>query len=204
MDTTLGRKDRKREQTRQSLVDAAKALFVERGFEGTTIDDIVEAADLAKVTFYYHFKSKEEVALEIKRQCHEEATVYIENMRSTNQSADEMIERLIIDIAEWTEKNWCLLNVFCVQRFSPLLNKADNRECKPEPLTICMDVILQRGQKLGQFRQDIDRMRVAQLIDLAILCEQHNWVRAGRKAGTLIPALKSCFDFALNGILKRD
>jgi AcrR family transcriptional regulator len=202
MSTTIyGRKDRKREQRRQSLVDAAKQLFLERGFEGTTIDDIVEAADVAKVTFYYHFKSKEEVALEIKRQCHEEAFVYIETMRSTNQSAAEMISVLINDIVTWTLENWRLLDVFSAQRFRPLVER--ELECKPEPLTLCVEVILQKGQEAGAFRTDIDKRRVAHLIDLSIMCEQLFWIRAGREPGDLTSRLEQCFDFALNGVLKR-
>ncbi len=202
MSTTLdSRKHRKREQRRQSLVDAAKHLFVDRGFEGTTIDDIVEAADVAKVTFYYYFKSKEEVALEIKRQCHEEAFVYVETMRSTKQSASEMTEVLIRDIVTWTEENWRLLDVFSAQRFRPLVER--ELECKPEPLTLCVEVILQRGQEAGEYRSDIDRTKVAHLIDLSIMCEQLFWIRAGRNPAELAARLNQCFDFALNGVLKR-
>lgn len=69
---SLNRLERKKALRRQSLVDSAKQLFSEKGYAGTTIDDIVAHADVAKVTFYYHFKSKEEVALEIRRQCQEE------------------------------------------------------------------------------------------------------------------------------------
>lgn len=200
---TLTRKDRKREQRKQSLVDSAKALFLKKGYSGTTIDDIVEAADVAKVTFYSYFKSKEEIALEMRRQCHEEAVVYIDEMLSSNQSADQMILKLIKDIVDWTEKNWRLLDVFCTQRFSPLVRLESSEDCKPEPLTICIDAIIQRGQETGRFRKDIERLRVALLLDLAIMCEQHAWVRNGRKAGTLSPNLEKCFDYALNGILKR-
>ena len=200
---SLGRKDRKREQRRNSLVACARKLFVEKGYTGTTIDDIVDAADVAKVTFYYYFKSKEEIALEMKRQSQEEALKYVEKMRSTDQSAQGMIDVLIKDIVIWTEENWRLLEVFCAQRFSPLVKFENTEECKPEPLTLCVDVIIQRGQDAGEFRSDIDRMRVSHLIDLAILCEQNYWVKSGRKTGELEPRLYKCFDFALNGILVR-
>lgn len=204
MNTTQpSRNDRKRELRRQSLVEAAKRLFATHGYAGTTIDDIVAEADVAKVTFYYYFKSKEEVALEIKRKGAEEALVYIESLRAKDLSAEKMIEAFIYDVAEWTENNWRLLDVFCAQRFSPFLERETTTECKPEPITICVDVIIERGQNAGTFRKNIDRCRVAHLIDLAILCEQYHWVRSGRPDGELIINLKKCFDFALNGILAR-
>lgn len=55
------RRGRKRERTRSAISDAAIRLFSERGFGAPTIDDITEAADVSKGTFYNHFQSKEEI-----------------------------------------------------------------------------------------------------------------------------------------------
>lgn len=49
----------KAHRTRDRLFSAAAELIGERGFHGTTVDDIVERAGVAKGTVYYHFKSKE-------------------------------------------------------------------------------------------------------------------------------------------------
>ncbi|MGE3269762.1 MAG: TetR/AcrR family transcriptional regulator [Chloroflexota bacterium] len=57
----------RREATRDQLISAAAALFAARGYEATTVDDIVREADLAKGTFYYHFKSKEELVVIMAR-----------------------------------------------------------------------------------------------------------------------------------------
>ncbi|MFI0774003.1 TetR/AcrR family transcriptional regulator [Streptomyces sp. NPDC021212] len=43
------------------LADAAFALFDERGYEQTTVDDIAERAGLGRTTFFRHYRSKEEV-----------------------------------------------------------------------------------------------------------------------------------------------
>jgi AcrR family transcriptional regulator len=56
-----GRRERKRRQTRERIEAAARALFLERGFDGTTIEDITEAADVSKRSFFDYFPSKEEV-----------------------------------------------------------------------------------------------------------------------------------------------
>lgn len=184
-------------------MDCAKTLFLANGFEGTTIDQIAEAADVAKVTFYYYFKSKEDLALEIRRQCHEEALSYVENLRANEIAPEQMIGLLINDIVDWTEKNWRLLDVFCVQRFSPLVSNAEHPEARLEPLAFCLDFIIQRGQQSGRFRQDIDRTSVSQLLDLSILLQQNKWIRSGRPAGNLKQRLENCFDVALNGLLAK-
>jgi len=55
------RRERKKSRTRDELIRAALGLVQERGFEATTVDDIVEAADYSRATFFRHFPSKEDV-----------------------------------------------------------------------------------------------------------------------------------------------
>jgi AcrR family transcriptional regulator len=57
----MGLRERKREQTRHALADAALALFAERGYDATTIADIAERAGVSPRTFFTHHPSKEHV-----------------------------------------------------------------------------------------------------------------------------------------------
>ena len=207
MTSQSDRQMRKSEQKQKVLVDAARYLFSTKGYVGTTIDDIVQKADVAKVTFYAYFKSKEEIALRIRSTCLEEAIPYVETLLAKKNDAGEMISTLIADIAEWTEENWRLLDVFCALRFSPLLERTSgpNHECTAEPMVICVDAIIRRGQQAGSYRKDVDSRKIAHLMDLAIMCEQYHWIKMGRLSReSLVKSLEECFDFALNGILQRD
>jgi AcrR family transcriptional regulator len=56
-----GRRDRKKNETRQALRDAAHRLFAEKGFTGTTIDDIAEAANVSRRTFFRYYDSKDDL-----------------------------------------------------------------------------------------------------------------------------------------------
>ena len=49
------------EDRRNEILDAAKELFEKKGYDKTTVNDILEKIGIAKGTFYYYFKSKEEV-----------------------------------------------------------------------------------------------------------------------------------------------
>lgn len=51
---------------REELMDAAQALFLEKGFAATSVDEIVKRADVAKGTFYLQFKTKEDVLVALR------------------------------------------------------------------------------------------------------------------------------------------
>jgi len=53
------RQSRRTSATRNKLIQAAREVFAEKGFDLTRIDEITNRADVGKGTFYNHFKSKE-------------------------------------------------------------------------------------------------------------------------------------------------
>jgi len=56
---------RRRENTRTKLVRASLEVFVEKGIDGVTVDDLVSAAGFTRGAFYSNFSSKEEVFTEL-------------------------------------------------------------------------------------------------------------------------------------------
>jgi len=55
------RRTRKRLATRQGISNAATLLFLERGFDQVTVDDIAAAADVGRMTVFNHFRRKEDM-----------------------------------------------------------------------------------------------------------------------------------------------
>ena len=58
-----GRRERKRLETLRRIAETGLKLFIAHGYEGTTLEAIAEAAGISRRTFFYYFKSKEEVLL---------------------------------------------------------------------------------------------------------------------------------------------
>ena len=56
-----GLRERKKRATRTAIRDAGMRLFAQRGFAGTTIDQIAEAADVSRATVFSYFPTKEEI-----------------------------------------------------------------------------------------------------------------------------------------------
>lgn len=60
-DLQMDRRTRKRLATRQAISDAATRLFMDRGFDQVTIDEIANAADVGRMTVFNHFPRKEDM-----------------------------------------------------------------------------------------------------------------------------------------------
>ena len=59
--TTRARREREKEERRQSILRAAREVFFEHGFHGATVDDVAEQAEVSKGTVYLYFESKETI-----------------------------------------------------------------------------------------------------------------------------------------------
>src|SRR5271165_3909467 len=76
--------ERRRQQTREHLLQAAAQVFAERGFHGTSLDEVAAAAGFSKGAVYSNFRNKEDLFLALL------AWVYSQEM----QGLRETLERL--------------------------------------------------------------------------------------------------------------
>lgn len=64
-DSRSHRAKRRREQRRQELVEAAKLVFRDKGYHDASVNDIIDAAAVARGTFYLYFKNKQQLFAEL-------------------------------------------------------------------------------------------------------------------------------------------
>lgn len=86
------------ETRREELMDAAQALFLSKGFNDTSVDEIVRQADVAKGTFYFYFKSKDEILQALRQRFIEKFHEHLE-AAVNGCAADDWAGRL----DAWTE-----------------------------------------------------------------------------------------------------
>jgi AcrR family transcriptional regulator len=65
MSQPMGRRERKKAQTRQALADAALEMFLTRGYEQVGVRDVADAADVSVTTLFKYFPSKEALVFDL-------------------------------------------------------------------------------------------------------------------------------------------
>jgi AcrR family transcriptional regulator len=61
-----GVRARKRRETLQRITDAGIRLFIEKGYDATTLEEIASAASISRRTFFHYFKSKDDILLSLQ------------------------------------------------------------------------------------------------------------------------------------------
>lgn len=84
------------EETVKQILDVSLKLFMEKGYEKTTIQDIVNNLGMSKGAIYHHFKSKEEIMNAISKRSFEENTYLDEIYNNSNLTGLEKIQKILI------------------------------------------------------------------------------------------------------------
>lgn len=156
----------KGDQTRSRIIEEAAALFNQRGFEGASMAELMEATGLEKGGIYRHFNSKEEIAAEAFDYAWQ--TALEARMKDLDSIADR-IDRLKKFIDNFVER------AGSVPGGCPLLNTAvDADDGNPvlrerarkalARLHLRISTITREGIKEGHIRKGTDPTRLATLI----------------------------------------
>lgn len=97
---------------RDALVAAAFQLFLERGYEQTTVDDIVTLAGVGRRSFFRYFPSKEDVVFPDHERCLADMTAFL----SAGADADDPVQR-VCDAARLVLRLYAENPTFSVQRY---------------------------------------------------------------------------------------
>ncbi|KAB1139768.1 TetR family transcriptional regulator [Streptomyces luteolifulvus] len=97
---------------RDALVAAAFRLFLERGYEQTTVDDIVALAGVGRRSFFRYFPSKEDVVFPDHERCLADMTAFL----ASGDDEDEPVRR-VCDAARLVLRMYAENPTFSVQRY---------------------------------------------------------------------------------------
>ncbi len=96
------RVNRRVEEFRARVLEAADELFAAQGIEGTKIDDICDAADVAKRTLSNHFPTKSHIVQALSLEAVSRTVALIDGARLEESSTRDRLRRLFSDMREAT------------------------------------------------------------------------------------------------------
>ena len=94
----------KKEIRKKELLNIAYKLFMTKGYENTSVDEIIAEAKIAKGTYYYYFESKEETLEKVIEMMIEEECKKANEILQSNLSVQEKILGIIISMRPNTEE----------------------------------------------------------------------------------------------------
>jgi AcrR family transcriptional regulator len=153
------RRERKKQETRQRLLKCAWRLFQERGYDDATVEDITEAADVAKGTFFNYFGTKESILDEIALWRIDLLGSHVLATDDAPQGAVARIKRLIRAMtAEFSPDRELPQHLLIARISAPIRHESAHR------LGSLMHDLVQQGQTSGEIRADLDAGLVARLL----------------------------------------
>jgi TetR/AcrR family transcriptional regulator, cholesterol catabolism regulator len=114
----LSQMRRKHAAVETEILRVAAKIFSERGYQGTTLDDIAAAANISRRTFYSYFASKDDLLRHIYREVITTSMAAAKRIAEQDLSAREKLRRLIRQQVSNLTTHTALLRVFFMEVFS--------------------------------------------------------------------------------------
>ncbi len=160
------RRERRRAETRERLFRAALDLFAKRGFLETTVEDITEAADVGKGTFFNYFPTKEHVLATFGAQ----RLAEIERARDRAQNGPVLsaLRELAIDLAGQAKESPALLRAIYAAHASCAPVRAELQKRLKTGRNL-MTEVFEIAQDRGEIRRDVPASELARLTQVILL-----------------------------------
>lgn len=165
------RKDREGLTMKDLMMERSIQLFAQKGFKETSIQDIVNELNVTKGTFYYYFKSKQELLMDIHLQYIERL---IENqemiLADKTTSYPEKLHSIIFKLVHDIEKEGLRAKVFFREMRHLSEEHLEQIIPKRDRFKENVQEIIEEGMEAGQFRPDLP----SDIVTLGIL-GMTNW-----------------------------
>jgi AcrR family transcriptional regulator len=193
----LSRRERKSADIRERLFRSALQLFAEKGFAATAVEDITEAADVGKGTFFNYFPSKDHILLAFSEMQLAKLEQSVQALRESGQTIPDFLRGLVLRMTEEPLRNPGMIRAILLG----YLSSSEVREAmvaKQERAHQFHKQIAEIGQARGEIRADVPATEVAHVFRQTILGTLLIWSVAGD--GSLPERMNSALQLLWTGL----
>ena len=169
----LTRRERKKEETRRRIFETAIALFRDKGFEQTTVDEITEKADVGRGTFFNYFPRKESVLAYLSEErvalAEENAAVLLEDRAGAQDKLLDIYSFAATAYLKDRELSRYVFNEWMQRAFKPT-QEAGQRWHK------LVVAVIEQGQAAGDLRADVQPVVMESLLSSVYISTLYYWL----------------------------
>lgn len=194
----LTRRSRKKEETRDRIIQAAVQLFREKGFDATTVDDIAAGADVAKGTFFNYFPRKEGLLAFLSEQWYDSAREQLEaELSGTAAPSLDRITDIFVEAAAAYEEDRDLSRHVLMEW---MRRESTGTDATCRQWRELGEHVLRELQKRGFLRADVDIQRAHQVISSVHAGTMMQWVHAPKPPFRLPDELRRRIQLVIGGL----
>jgi len=195
------RRQRRSADTRERLFRAALDLFAQKGFVETTVEDITEAADVGKGTFFNYFPSKDHILLAFGEMQLNKLEAAIEVARHTDEPMPEFLRSLALRMTQEPVRNPALIRIILQAYLSTTPVRAAMMDLQKRVHALHSQMI-QLGQDRGEIRNDLPATEIAHVFRQTIFGTLLIWSLYGD--ATLQSRIEAAFNILWSGLTPRE
>lgn len=162
--------------TRKALVDSALSLFGERGFHATSVQSIVDHANVTKGAFYHHFETKEDVLALIHDEYLDSAVEGLEKALASSEDPTEQLRAVVRESVLSVARFRSHVAVYFQERRYLKGDRGEEIHRRRDTVEGAIAEIIRRGAADGVFAKDIDP-RIALFGILGMTAWTYQWLR---------------------------
>ena len=195
------RRQRRSADTRERLFRAALDLFAQKGFVETTVEDITEAADVGKGTFFNYFPSKDHILLAFGEMQLRKLESAIELARQTDEPMPEFLRSLALRMTQEPVRNPAIIRIMLQAYLSTTPVRAAMMDLQKRVHALHSQMI-QLGQDRGEIRNDLPAAEIAHVFRQTIFGTLLIWSLYGD--ATLQSRIDTAFNILWTGLTPRE
>src|SRR5438309_6108361 len=194
------RRQRRSAEIRERLFRAALKLFAQKGFLETTVEDITEAADVGKGTFFNYSPSKDHSLLAFGEMQLSKWEAAIEMARQTNEPMPEFLRSLGVRMTQEPTRNPAIIRALLQAYLSTTPVREAMMDLQRRVHALHTEMI-QLGQDRGEIRSDLPAAEIAQVFRQTIFGTLLIWSLYGD--ATLHSRIETAFNLLWTGLTPR-
>ncbi len=195
------RRERRSVELRERIFRAALDLFAKQGFAETTVEDITNAADVGKGTFFNYFPSKDHILLAFAEMQIAKLRVAVEEARRTTMPMPQFMRSLAGLMTQEPMRNPDIIRVLLLAFLSNFKVREAMLDLQSRVLAFHAEMI-QIGQKRGEIRNDLPAAEIALVFRQTIFGTLLIWSLYGDSS--LQSRMDSAFEIIWSGLLPRE